>query len=202
MDPGRVTIHQLNRAEYDNTVRDLLGDTRRPAREFPSDDRGYGYDNNADVLSLAPLLMENYEAAAERLADEAWARDHSEAVAIRVEAEAATASTGVAAGTAWNLYLNGTLSATVRFEQSGEHTLFGEAACARGTFEAFALRAWRRRATPAELDRLMSFTAMAASNGDGRVEVSVLELGWALPSESAFSRSERGSPESGGARSP
>ncbi|MBJ6764714.1 DUF1592 domain-containing protein [Myxococcaceae bacterium JPH2] len=73
-DPGRVTLHRLNRAEYDNTVRDLLGDTTHPAREFPADDHGFGFDNNADVLSMSPLLMEKYSSAAERLVDEAWAR--------------------------------------------------------------------------------------------------------------------------------
>ncbi|MFE8603261.1 DUF1592 domain-containing protein [Archangium violaceum] len=73
-DPGRVTLHRLNRAEYDNTVRDLLGDTTRPARDFPADDHGYGFDNNADVLSLGPLLMEKYGAAAEKLAEASWPR--------------------------------------------------------------------------------------------------------------------------------
>src|SRR5450755_17792 len=42
-DPGRVTIHRLNRAEYNNTVRDLLGTTARPADVFPVDDRGLGF---------------------------------------------------------------------------------------------------------------------------------------------------------------
>lgn len=71
-DPGRVTLHRLNRAEYNATVRDLLGDTTRPARDFPTDDHGYGFDNNADVLSMSPLLMEKYSTAAEKLVEEAW----------------------------------------------------------------------------------------------------------------------------------
>ncbi|MFP2910338.1 DUF1592 domain-containing protein [Pyxidicoccus sp. 3LFB2] len=73
-DPGRVTLHRLNRAEYDATVRDLLGDTTRPARDFPADDHGYGFDNNADVLSMSPLLMEKYSTAAEKLVEAAWGR--------------------------------------------------------------------------------------------------------------------------------
>ncbi|WP_233261490.1 DUF1592 domain-containing protein [Vitiosangium sp. GDMCC 1.1324] len=73
-DPGRVTLHRLNRAEYDNTVRDLLGDTTHPASDFPMDDHGYGFDNNADVLSLGPLLMEKYSAAAETLVEASWTR--------------------------------------------------------------------------------------------------------------------------------
>ncbi|MCP3102720.1 DUF1592 domain-containing protein [Myxococcus sp. K15C18031901] len=73
-DPGTVVLHRLNRAEYDATVRDLLGDTSHPARDFPTDDHGYGFDNIADVLSLSPLLMEKYAAAAEKLVEAAWVR--------------------------------------------------------------------------------------------------------------------------------
>ena len=67
-DPGRVTMRRLNRAEYNNTVRDLLGVDLRPADDFPQDDVGYGFDNIGDVLSLSPLLMEKYLRAAEKLA--------------------------------------------------------------------------------------------------------------------------------------
>jgi mono/diheme cytochrome c family protein len=66
-EPGRVTSHRLNRAEYNNTVRDLLGVGLRPADEFPLDDAGYGFDNIGDVLSVSPLLMEKYLAAAKKL---------------------------------------------------------------------------------------------------------------------------------------
>ncbi|MFN0019685.1 MAG: DUF1592 domain-containing protein [Pirellulaceae bacterium] len=68
-DPGRVTIRRLNRAEYNNTVRDLLGVDFKPADDFPSDDVGSGFDNIGDVLSLPPLLMEKYLAAAETIAE-------------------------------------------------------------------------------------------------------------------------------------
>src|SRR5881409_3412634 len=67
-DPGRVTIRRLNRAEYNNTIRDLVGIDFRPADDFPSDDVGYGFDNIGDVLSLPPVLMEKYLAAAETIA--------------------------------------------------------------------------------------------------------------------------------------
>ena len=53
-DPGKVTIRRLNRAEYNNTMRDLLGVDVKPAAEFPADDTGYGFDNIADVLSMSP----------------------------------------------------------------------------------------------------------------------------------------------------
>ena len=68
-DPGRVTARRLNRAEYNNTLRDLLGIDFRPADDFPQDDSGYGFDNIGDVLSLSPVLMEKYLKAAESAVD-------------------------------------------------------------------------------------------------------------------------------------
>ena len=68
-DPGRVTVHRLNRAEYRNTIRDLLGVDFNTDVEFPSDDIGYGFDNIADVLNVSPLLMEKYLAAAQTVVD-------------------------------------------------------------------------------------------------------------------------------------
>src|SRR5688572_7784715 len=64
---GRVTARRLNRVEYNNTIRDLLGVAARPADEFPVDDSGYGFDNNGDVLSVSPMLMEKYMQAAEKI---------------------------------------------------------------------------------------------------------------------------------------
>ena len=64
-DSGSVVARRLNRAEYNNTIRDLLGVEFRPADDFPQDDSGYGFDNIADVLTLSPLLMEKYLSSAE-----------------------------------------------------------------------------------------------------------------------------------------
>ncbi|HWA08580.1 MAG TPA: DUF1592 domain-containing protein [Opitutaceae bacterium] len=75
INPGRVTLHRLNRAEYNNTVRDLLGIDFRPADAFPVDDAGYGFDNNGDVLSLAPVLLEKYLTAANLSLDKAILAD-------------------------------------------------------------------------------------------------------------------------------
>ena len=66
-DPGRVTIRRLNRFEYNNTIRDLLGVDFQPAADFPSDDVGYGFDNIGDVLSLPTILLEKYLTAAEKI---------------------------------------------------------------------------------------------------------------------------------------
>ncbi len=69
--PGHVTLRRLNRNEYRNTVRDLLGVDYKLADDFPADDVGYGFDNIGDVLSLPPLLMEKYLAAAEDISRQA-----------------------------------------------------------------------------------------------------------------------------------
>jgi hypothetical protein len=66
-DPGRVTAHRLNAREYDNTIRDLVGlDLRLSTQfEFPADEWGDGFDNDADVLTVSPLSVEKYLAAAQ-----------------------------------------------------------------------------------------------------------------------------------------
>ena len=74
-DPGRVTARRLNRNEYSNTIGDLLGVSFRAEADFPSDDSGYGFDNIGDVLTVSPLLMEKYLAAAERIAAAAIGAD-------------------------------------------------------------------------------------------------------------------------------
>jgi hypothetical protein len=66
-DPGRVTIRRLNRVEYRNTVRDLMGIDFKADDEFPPDDTGYGFDNIGDVLTVSPLLLEKYMQAAETI---------------------------------------------------------------------------------------------------------------------------------------
>ena len=67
-DPGRTTIHRLNKNEYNYTIRDLFGLKLRPADNFPEDGSGEeGFDNNADTLFLPALLVENYFEAASTL---------------------------------------------------------------------------------------------------------------------------------------
>lgn len=67
-DPGRVTARRLNRNEYSNTIRDLLGVDFRAERYFPTDDSGDGFDNIGEVLTVSTVLMERYMSAAERIA--------------------------------------------------------------------------------------------------------------------------------------
>ncbi len=70
-DPGRVTLRRLNRVEYRNTIRDLLGVDYDTSEEFPPDDTGYGFDNIGDVLSLSPMLLEKYLIASEKIIGQA-----------------------------------------------------------------------------------------------------------------------------------
>ncbi len=72
-DPGRVTVRRLNRSEYNNVIRDLMHLDFKPAKDFPADDSGYGFDNIGDVLSVSPLLLEKYLSAAEEIAAQAVA---------------------------------------------------------------------------------------------------------------------------------
>ena len=66
--PGPSYIRRVNRLEYNNTVRDLLGDTSAPADSFPAEEVSLGFDNNAQALSVSPVLAEQYLDAAESLA--------------------------------------------------------------------------------------------------------------------------------------
>jgi len=66
-DPGAPALHRLNRAEYANAIRDLLGLDLDHARDLPPDDAGYGFDNVADVLTVSPLHMEKYLSSARRV---------------------------------------------------------------------------------------------------------------------------------------
>lgn len=66
-DPGRVTLRRLNREEYRNTIRDLMGFDYKVQDELPPDDTGYGFDNIGDVLTTSPMLLEKYMQAGETI---------------------------------------------------------------------------------------------------------------------------------------
>ncbi len=65
--PGRRVAHRLNRTEYANAVRDLLGVEVDSRDLLPADDSGYGFDNIADVLSVSPALLDRYMSAAGKI---------------------------------------------------------------------------------------------------------------------------------------
>ena len=72
--PGRPTLHRLNRVEYRNAVRDLFALEIDPASLLPTDSAAYGFDNNADALSLSPVLAERYLSAAVKISQMALGR--------------------------------------------------------------------------------------------------------------------------------
>ena len=120
IDPGRVTLRRLNNAEYNNTVRELLGLDVRPADTFPPDDYGYGFNNIADVLTISPLLFEMYEKSAHELIDAAL-QVSSGSRKIAFEAESADATVGAASGDFWNLWSNGELGRQVQLPEAGRY---------------------------------------------------------------------------------
>ena len=65
--PGAPALHRLNRAEYANAVRDLLGITVDAATLLPADDSSAGFDNIASALSVSPALLASYVAAAAKI---------------------------------------------------------------------------------------------------------------------------------------
>src|SRR5262249_22738164 len=65
--PGRPSVHRLNRAEYTNAIRDLLGLEIDGRALLPADDASYGFDNVADVLTLTPGLLDRYLLAAKKI---------------------------------------------------------------------------------------------------------------------------------------
>jgi hypothetical protein len=140
-DPGRVTIRRLNRAEYNNTIRDLVGVDFRPADDFPSDDVGYGFDNIGDVLTLPPLLFEKYLAAAEAIAEKA--------IVVGPDATA-----GKPLPESHRRIFFQTPTPATRTET------------ARAIIERFASRAYRRPATAGEVGRLLRFVDLASENGE------------------------------------
>jgi len=62
-EPGKFVLHRLNRTEYANAVRDLLGVTIDPTDLLPSDGGEFGFDNVATALKTSPLMLERYVAA-------------------------------------------------------------------------------------------------------------------------------------------
>jgi hypothetical protein len=124
-DPGRVVIRRLNRVEYRNTIRDLVGVAFDPTADFPSDDVGYGFDNIGDVLSLPPLLMEKYLAAAERILDQAvFTEDRRKPAVRRLEAEQMQVQGGASPdGFQQVLFANGEVFTTVEVPQDGQYLL-------------------------------------------------------------------------------
>ena len=126
-DPGRVTLRRLNREEYNNTIRDLVGVDLRPADDFPEDDTGYGFDNVGDVLSLSPALLERYLEASRRVLDAVIVTEAPEPVRIDLEVDRFRGLERAENGSG-HLSSNGTVGAEFEVERAGEYEISIQAA--------------------------------------------------------------------------
>ncbi|HEX8202298.1 MAG TPA: DUF1587 domain-containing protein, partial [Isosphaeraceae bacterium] len=120
---GRVTLHRLNRVEYNTTIRDLVGVDFQPAADFPEDDVGYGFDNIGDVLSLSPLLFEKYLTAAESILDQAIITiEPAQPTQTRLGSYRVSRGAGETGRGASFLHSEGTISAQSYFDE-GDYTI-------------------------------------------------------------------------------
>jgi hypothetical protein len=130
IDPGRVVLRRLNRAEYDNTVRDLFGTAQHPADQFPADDFGLGFDNIGSVLSISPLHVEMYDLAADQLLDELFSFGALPADTWSWEAESGdwqADNGGLYDVTGWVLFEDGALTRPVWVTTAGDYTVSADA---------------------------------------------------------------------------
>jgi hypothetical protein len=138
INPGTVVAHRLNRVEYDNTIRDLIGVDLKPSSQFDFPDDNYveGFDNNALSLTASPLLLEKYQMAVDAIV----------AQVLDVAPANAALRTSV---------------------MSCDPQQLGALACATQILSAFATRAFRRPVSAAEVAPYTGLLATATSVGDG-----------------------------------
>jgi hypothetical protein len=65
--PGPAPMRRLTRAEYDNTIRDLLGEDKQLAKGFPGEELQHSFDNSAELRSVSDVLAENYVTASKEI---------------------------------------------------------------------------------------------------------------------------------------
>ncbi len=142
-DPGRVTLRRLNRIEYRNTIRDLMGIDYNTLEEFPPDDTGYGFDTVGDVLTISPLLFEKYLQAAETIVDKSVPKTAGEKPD--------------------RFFFKGTPPPDPEARHAYAHQIL----------ERFANRAFRRPVDQATVDRLTALAETIYSEPDGSFETGV-----------------------------
>ena len=147
-DPGRITVRRLNRAEYRNTIRDLLGVDFDVETVFPPDDTGYGFDDIGDVLTLPPMLLEKYVAAANQI------------VATAVPTKRTDAN-----ATQYGRY----------FPRPIPEDAAGRQEYARGVLKEFASRAFRRPVDAKTLARLVNLAEGIYGEGGKSFEAGVAD---------------------------
>ena len=171
--PGRFVVRRLNNREYANTLRDLLylPDDWDAAADFPADDRGAGFDNNGDTLTISPVLIEHYLAAAEKAVSFALNLNPKE---VRRDATLPSRSKLNAPG--------------ARFKED----FANRQGKVRLNVEAFAPRAWRRPVTTEEIDELMRFASLSFTHdGESFDKATGLAIRAAIMSPNFLFRMER-----------
>jgi hypothetical protein len=119
--PGRHAVHRLNRSEYANAVRDLLALDVDTSVLLPPDDSADGFDNNAALLGVSPVLLERYLSAAARISElavgSAGVVPGSETYRVRGDASQSEQHDGLPPGT------RGGLLALHTFPRDGEYVI-------------------------------------------------------------------------------
>jgi hypothetical protein len=119
--PGRHVLHRLNRSEYANAIRDLLGLDVDPSTLLPPDDSADGFDNNASLLGVSPALLERYLSAAAYISELAVGSPRimagSETYRVRGDASQVEQNEDLFPGT------RGGLMATHTFPLDGEYVI-------------------------------------------------------------------------------
>jgi hypothetical protein len=133
-DPGRVTIRRLNRVEYRNTIRDLMGIDYNSEVEFPPDDTGHGFDNIADVLTVSPLLLEKYLEAAVAIVDQAVPTVARVIPSRRFSGRDFRDARGEHNGESMSFYEGRQVTRALRIDHPGEYRVTVEAEV-RGSFD-------------------------------------------------------------------
>ncbi len=159
----RVTIRRLNRTEYNNTIRDLIGLDLRPADDFPADDVGYGFDNIADVLATPPILVEMELAAAEAVIDAAFRDQAARRRIMTPPVDAVPLAfrkyTPPVRSVTGSKGLRTTVATAVDPELVRQQRVYD-------ILRAFVDRAFRRPATHDELTRLLTIVLAAEKDGE------------------------------------
>lgn len=122
-DPGRVTIRRMNREEYQNTIRDVVGVHYNTTDNFPADDTGFGFDTIGDVLTISPLLMEKYLNAAEEIANMALPEDAGKPKPIEIDAGSFKDRDGSQTARFMEFDAAQTVTAKRRIESGGEYEI-------------------------------------------------------------------------------
>lgn len=122
-DPGRVTVRRLNRTEYRNTIRDLIGVEFDAEHALAADDIGYGFDTIGDVLSLSPMRMEKFIEAAQAIVKKGVPSEPTAISEQMALGKDFLTEDGTKNGDPMNFYQDRTVSHTFKISIPGEYRI-------------------------------------------------------------------------------